>query len=361
MASFSDWRKYTPGLERVTQALKGLKSPDEGLATILVGGTNGKGSVAVNLAHRWGPNTGVFLSPHLFSLKERIVVDGLLLEDSLWKNVYRQSEPFTLSPFERLLVMALCAFRELKLKRAVLEVGMGGRLDAVNAIASPLVSVVTKIDLDHTEFLGSTREAIAWEKCHIARYDRPFFYPAWISEAPSLDQFLNTLGCRRYPWRDGTQHWYGEEIVNQVSKVLDWVNRPWISLVGRRQAIGNLMIDTAHNEEAVRSLRDAFLSHHPPPVAHLLLGVQSHKPLDPIIDVLRPYPWKSVTVVSEPPFHPLSEWQNKWPRVQGLDFKEAARVRLNPEGEPLLCFGSHVMAARALEYANITLKLGVLQ
>src|SRR6202021_1633064 len=152
-------------------------------ATILVAGTNGKGSTASTLASilaRAGYKTGLYTSPHLSRVNERIQVNGTLIGDddfaALFSHVEEVAEtlvrdgrlPGPPSFFETVTAMGFLHFAARRVHTAVVEVGMGGRLDATN-IVEPAVSVITDISLDHTEWLGSTVDLIAREKAGILR------------------------------------------------------------------------------------------------------------------------------------------------------------------------------------------------
>lgn len=165
--------------------LKALENPERRFPSVLIAGTNGKGSTAAVLASilkASGLRTGLYTSPHLIRINERIRIDGRPIADGpfalLHDLVDRTSErlleegelPWHPSFFEMLTAMAFEHFSTSKVEMAVLEVGMGGRLDATNVV-EPRVSVVTDIDLDHQKFLGTTIREIAREKAGIIRPD----------------------------------------------------------------------------------------------------------------------------------------------------------------------------------------------
>jgi len=163
--------------------LTALENPERRFPSVLIAGTNGKGSTAATLAsilEASGLRTGLYTSPHLIRINERIRIDGAEIEDDkfalLHDLVERTAErlvedrelPWHPSFFEMLTAMAFEHFATSKLDIAVLEVGMGGRLDATNVV-EPRVSVITDISLDHQKFLGSTIAEIAREKAGIIR------------------------------------------------------------------------------------------------------------------------------------------------------------------------------------------------
>jgi dihydrofolate synthase / folylpolyglutamate synthase len=174
-------RGIHPGLERMRALLAVLKHPEKNLQVVQVAGTNGKGSTtrmissilqaAAELEPKWGP-VGEFTSPHLFRFNERIRVDGLEISDETIARLVQDLQavharvPATF--FELITALALVHFRERSVRWAVLEVGLGGRLDSTTAVQAN-ASVITGISLDHTGILGGTLEQIAFEKAGIIR------------------------------------------------------------------------------------------------------------------------------------------------------------------------------------------------
>jgi dihydrofolate synthase/folylpolyglutamate synthase len=172
-------------LAHMRTLMAALGNPERNFATVLVAGTNGKGSTSSTLASiltRAGYKTGLYTSPHLSRVNERIQVDGALISDDDFAALFSHVEeiastlvrdgrlPASPSFFETLTAMGFLHFASSKVHTAVVEVGMGGRLDATN-IVEPVVSVITDISLDHTEWLGSTVDKIAREKAGILRPD----------------------------------------------------------------------------------------------------------------------------------------------------------------------------------------------
>lgn len=167
-----------PGLERVRRALDFLGHPEESFASVLVGGTNGKGSVSAMIESGLrcaGVRTGLYTSPHLVNVRERMRIGGIAVGPSAWARAtarvaaVAQKNRFLLTEFEAQTLAAFLVFKGAGVELAVLEVGLGGRLDAVNAVAAPELSVITSIGLDHTAWLGPTLRHIYLEKRGIAR------------------------------------------------------------------------------------------------------------------------------------------------------------------------------------------------
>ena len=173
---------YRPGLERMRALLADMGDPHAATPAVHVAGTNGKGSTAsfaASVAHAAGAHVGLHTSPHLVSLRERMRVDGRpappeWLEGAVerWGGAVEALEP---SFFEATVALSLLYFAEQGVDLAVVEVGLGGRLDATNVLA-PLVSVVTHVGLDHTDLLGETVGEIAREKAGIAKPGVPFLH-----------------------------------------------------------------------------------------------------------------------------------------------------------------------------------------
>lgn len=164
------------GLDNIRALLAGLGNPERDVRILHVAGTNGKGSVCTALAAMlpalgWR-RVGLYTSPHLVSFRERIRVDGVPVEADYVTDWLNRNLPLLerLNPtyFEIVTAMALCRFRDAGCDVAVLETGLGGRLDATNVVV-PGVSVVTSIGLDHADVLGSTLEAIQREKLGIVK------------------------------------------------------------------------------------------------------------------------------------------------------------------------------------------------
>ena len=179
--------------------LEYLGDPQDDLKVIHVAGTNGKGSVCAYLnamLRSEGKRVGLFTSPHLIRMNERIVIDGEQISDEAFRSVFeetldavkRMQKGGLPHPtfFEFLFGMAVSAFRKAGVEYAVLETGLGGRLDATNAVERPLVSVITSIGMDHMEYLGNTIGEIAKEKAGIIKEGIPVFYAQTCAESDGV-------------------------------------------------------------------------------------------------------------------------------------------------------------------------------
>lgn len=166
---------YKPGLENTLRLMAHVGNPHEQLKAIHVAGTNGKGSTSHLIAaalQASGLRVGLFTSPHLVSLTERIRINGQPIAETEVAEFIEQNKDFLdeIQPsfFETMTALAFAYFVRKKVDIAVVEVGLGGRLDSTNVI-TPILSVITNIGLDHTEFLGNTLTKIAKEKAGIIK------------------------------------------------------------------------------------------------------------------------------------------------------------------------------------------------
>jgi len=167
------------GLERIRELLNRLGNPQNAFSIIHVAGTNGKGSTCAIIAsvlESAGFRVGLYTSPHLLKFNERIRVNGVQISDeemaAFVERSHRWVGELDCTFFEATTALALAYFRENKVDYAVLEVGMGGRFDATNAV-TPALSVITPIGKDHQEFLGKSLRQIAMEKAGIAKQGVP--------------------------------------------------------------------------------------------------------------------------------------------------------------------------------------------
>ncbi|MCB1214652.1 MAG: hypothetical protein KDK66_04165, partial [Deltaproteobacteria bacterium] len=189
-ASSQEYSHKKLGLERIQEVLMRLDHPESVYPSVLIAGTNGKGStlrLVESVCLEAGLLVGAYTSPHLESFTERIRVGGQevseafleeVLQELLAKNILNPAGEILnqsgerLTWFEKVTVLAFEVFKRKKISLALLEVGLGARLDATNVV-DPLVSAITSIAKDHTEVLGDSLFEIAKEKLAVARKDRP--------------------------------------------------------------------------------------------------------------------------------------------------------------------------------------------
>jgi dihydrofolate synthase/folylpolyglutamate synthase len=169
--------RIRPGLDRVSRVLAALGSPQDSWPSLHIAGTNGKGSVAAGLEcvlRACGYRTGLYTSPHLVDLRERIQINGEPANSEIGglASDVIQAEKATktrLTHFEFLTAVAFLAFARQKIEVGIVECGMGGLWDATNTMSHPLVSVITSVGLDHREWLGDNERAIASQKAGIIK------------------------------------------------------------------------------------------------------------------------------------------------------------------------------------------------
>jgi dihydrofolate synthase/folylpolyglutamate synthase len=168
-----------PGLQRIVPLLERLGNPHLAYPSVLVGGTNGKGSTCAfieSILRNSGYRTGLFTSPHLVDVRERVRIGGSALELSKFEQYGEEvgrkiADSCLPTYFEALTAIGFLAFQREEVEIAVVEVGMGGKFDSTNCL-EPMVSVLTNVSLDHQRFLGDTVEKIALEKVGIARHKK---------------------------------------------------------------------------------------------------------------------------------------------------------------------------------------------
>lgn len=170
---------YKPGLEKMHAFMTYLGNPHQAFSSIHVAGTNGKGSTGhmiTSVLMEAGYAVGLYTSPHLKDFSERIRINGIAIETTFVVSFVQEHKDYfleaQLSFFELTVGMSFAYFKEQQIDFAIVEVGLGGRLDATNII-SPIIAVITNIGFDHMQFLGDTLEAIAIEKAGIIKKNIP--------------------------------------------------------------------------------------------------------------------------------------------------------------------------------------------
>lgn len=226
---------YKPGLERVTKLAEAFRNPHTSIPTIHVAGTNGKGSTSSMLAAVMtssGRKTGLFTSPHLLDFRERIRIDGQMISEAevvdfidRYRALSLEIEP---SFFELTTVMAFDHFRRHNVDCAIIEVGLGGRLDSTNII-TPVLSVITNISLDHTALLGTTCEAIACEKAGIIKPGIPVVIGS--ADGAIAKVFSDIAANRRSPVVFADQNKLYQNVVQLSDNTLLYTDTPWGDIV----------------------------------------------------------------------------------------------------------------------------------
>lgn len=296
-----------------------LGNPEHHLKCIHVAGTNGKGSTSHLLAsvlQEAGYKVGLYTSPHLKDYRERITINGTPINEECVCEFINTNKAFfeanELSFFEMSVGLAFEYFVKEKTDINIIEVGMGGRLDATNII-TPLVSVITNIGLDHTQFLGHTLEAIAFEKAGIIKPNIPVVIGEYIDETQRvfLDKAMNTnseiyfaadLVKEDYPSALlGDYQIHNKKTVLQTLKVLqekqllsifeDAIKKGFLNVIkntnlqGRWQQLGEnpkIICDTAHNAHGLSVVLNQIQKEKFEQL-HIVLGVVNDKNLDEIL------------------------------------------------------------------------------
>ncbi len=200
----------TGGLIQTKKRLKTLGNPQHRFRYIHVAGTNGKGSVCAYLdsvIRQMGYKVGMFTSPHLVKINERIRIDGEEISDSAFRNAFQKVKSVIddeaddiVRPtfFEYIYLIAMTAFAEAGIEYGIIETGLGGRLDLTNSIDHPELTVITSIGLDHTQILGDTYAKIAKEKAGIIKPETPLIF---LDERKEVsDTILSIANVNKVPY-----------------------------------------------------------------------------------------------------------------------------------------------------------------
>lgn len=300
--------------------------------TITVAGTNGKGATATLVANIYqaaGYRVGLYTSPHLLRYNERVAIDGCPVGDKSLCEAFLEIEnnrgDTPLTYFEFGTLAALWLFQKEPVDIQVLEVGLGGRLDAVN-IVDPDCAVLTNVGLDHVALLGNDRESIGREKAGIFRHGVPAICVepnpplSVVNRAARIGAQLKRLG-KNFRYRLGNEvwHWQGQnrnyqslprpgidgeiqvrnaagaiaviEALQGIRPVPETAIRyamPRLRLAGRLERRENLLLDVAHNEEAVMCLTDHIRSLGEKAPTQLVLGMLKDKPVERVARHLAP-------------------------------------------------------------------------
>ncbi len=399
------------GLERVRSVWQRMGAPAPARRVVTVGGTNGKGSTVALLeamAQGAGLRVGAFTSPHLLAYNERVRIDGVDADDAALVASFERIEAARgdtpLTYFEYGTLAALDLFARAQLDVAILEVGLGGRLDAVNIVDAD-VAVITTVDLDHMDWLGADRDSIGREKAGIARAGRL----AIVGEPDPPQGLLDALaavGARveragtdflaeahadgwRWLHRDGTAMelplpalaapvqlanaaaaiaalhalWIeGGPLAPQDSYVAVCRGLRHARVAARLQALGGdppLLVDVGHNPQAARALA-AWLDAQPPARTHAVYGALGDKDVAGVIAALgaRIAHWHLAGLDGASPrgmgvaalAAVLHEVLPQAPHDEHADVAAAlaaARAVARP-GERILAFGSFFVAAAVL-------------
>ena len=416
--TLADWLTYLEslhpktialGLERVAQVKQRLNLQSD-FPIIVVGGTNGKGSVCAmleSILHAAGYHVGCYSSPHLLNYNERVRIAKRSVSDAdlcaSFEKIERARGDILLTYFEFGTLAAMQCFIAHKVEVAILEVGLGGRLDAVNVFDNDC-AVIASVDIDHTEYLGETREQIGFEKAGIFRSGRVAIC-ADADVPQSMAEHAKKIGAQL--WRIGkefsfTPHqgqWDYRSIVGSRSSLpypalrgafqinnasaalaaldvlkdkfpvsMEAVRRGLneVQLAGRFQSVPGkpaLILDVAHNPHAARSLAQNLASLPPSPHTYAVFAMLKDKDMEGVVRALDPHidTWLAAGIdtprgaTSGKLEQVLQQCRVRGEIINCVNIPEALRYAYNAAGENdrIIAFGSfhtvaEVMAAKGL-------------
>jgi dihydrofolate synthase/folylpolyglutamate synthase len=393
------------GLERAAQVFQALNPDGVKPPTITVAGTNGKGSCIAYLEAIYraqGYRVGAYTSPHILKYNERIKIDGKPISDELICEAFSRIESvrgnISLSYFEFGTLAALDIFRRSNLDIQLLEVGLGGRLDAVN-IVNPDAALITSICIDHVDWLGETREAIGREKAGIFRAVAPAIVgdpepPASLMQVAADKQArLYCLG-KDFGYKKQANGWdwfAGDRQLNQlpepglkgehqfrnassvilaiaemteilpVSEASIRQGLEKVQLAGRFQLINDevpVLLDVGHNPQAVRTLADYVAEAFPGRRIHAVFSMMKDKDIAGVIEIMHPvvFDWFFAPLVNpraatEPFMREIfaqSPVSNVFFGFNGFSDAFTAAKNRSQEGDLLLVFGSFFLVSDCL-------------
>ena len=342
LAGWLEWQEKSHpltidlGLERVEKVFKALNHNGVKPVTVTVAGTNGKGSCIAYLESIYreqGYKVGAYTSPHILKYNERIKIDAKPVDDSLicqaFERIEQVRDDVSLSYFEFGTLAALDIFLHSNLDVQLLEVGLGGRLDAVNII-EPDAAIISSIGIDHIAWLGDTREAIGFEKAGIFRKAKPAI--VGDSNPPnSLKLVADSVQACYFAFnndfsyeKEGDGQWRWQSILGKISALPEPALKGEhqyrnasavmmaisllagqlpveeqairkglknVQLPGRFQLIAGdipILLDVGHNPEAVQTLVDYLSEHFPNRRIHAIFSMMKDKDIAGVLDIMKP-------------------------------------------------------------------------
>jgi dihydrofolate synthase/folylpolyglutamate synthase len=311
-------------LEPMREACARLGHPERAFPVVHVAGTNGKGSVCAMvdaIARAQGKTTGLYTSPHLCRFAERIRIDGEPIDDdrlAAHLDAALAARP-ELSFFETATLAAFLAFRAARVDVAVLEVGLGGRLDATNVVRAPRAAAITRIALDHTDRLGKTLVEIAREKAGIAKAGVDILLgPMEPAVRRAIDEVAYAHGATTSSVEDEiTRMTRGLGLAGEhqamnariAAALAERIGASTIAIEdgladvswpGRLERVGDVLLDAAHNPDGAQSLAAYVRTLGVPPAQVVLVfGALADKDWAPMLDTLAPLAVRRVYVAPQ--------------------------------------------------------------
>ena len=299
------------GLERISAVLDLLGNPQDKLKCIHVAGTNGKGSVCAiihKILSKAGMKTGLYTSPHIFDYTERIKINGKdISQNDFAKYIFEICEladkhNIHLTEFEILTAVMFKYFADNNVDVVVLETGLGGSFDATNVIKFNLCSIITHIDLDHTERLGNTKSKIAFEKAGIIKTNCPVFTSEGYEEIKDKADKCNSLFILVTPFEDTTnlslkgtcqqenlslalaavRYLFPQISENTIQEALKEVKHPCRFQLCRE----DLIVDGSHNPNGAMALRESLDFYYPDKKRCFVFGCLRNKDYKKMMEIL---------------------------------------------------------------------------
>jgi dihydrofolate synthase/folylpolyglutamate synthase len=362
-----------PGLDRMRALLRALHDPHKKYPSIIIAGTNGKGSTSAMIASildAAGYRTGFYTSPHLVDIRERWKIAGQWISneelDHCIEELQRAAAKTNITPtyFEALTLIAFLAFARAECTMVVLEVGMGGRLDATNVV-KPVASVITPVGMDHMEFLGDTLRKIAFEKAGVIHRgakvltsnDDPLVLGVIRQRASKFNlDVIHVTGEHDTPLpgnfqrrnaalavRTARELGISEAAIEEGVRNTRWRGRLEHLTYGGK----DIWIDGGHNLHAVTQTAPYFDEQVPRPRL-LVFGMMSDKDVRPVVDKLFPL---FDRVLSTEPYPPRSvkadAFENATPIADPYD---AFRAALEADERAIVITGSLYLAGAAIAF-----------
>ena len=328
--NFERSRRFSPGAynpEFLRRFLKALGNPQLRYRTLHIAGTVGKGSTTTYLSRALsalGFRTGAYLSPHFVSLRERITIDGAPIpgEDlgQLWQFMMRKTDLADLSFFDAMTAMAFLYYAERKCHWAVIEVGLGGRLDSTNNLQAQ-AAIITRIDYDHRAILGNTLAAIAQEKAGIIRPGQNVYTLPQPEEAMNVVREvagksgaqLNVLLPRGETFSETNLDFALQIIARETGigpdiqqSLLHAIDQPVFGRWTLIQQAPQVFFDGAHNVAGISALA-ALVNRQPEAECNFFLNTMKERNLNEFVELLRQQVKKKVNVwlfpVNDPLYH----------------------------------------------------------